>query len=807
VINKKTKMNLYKLFNIKSEIMKKRNFFLIVVLLIGMTNILQATDLTQTLRGKVVDKDSKATLHGATVILLESNPLRGAVTNLDGQFRIENVPVGRLSIKVSYVGYEEKYISNILLSSGKETVLNVELTESVTLMDEVRVVAKKKKSESLNEMAAVSAKAFTVEETKRYAGSFNDPARMVSSYAGVTGDAQGNNDIVVRGNSPKGVLWRLEGIDIPNPNHFAEEGSTGGPINALNSKMLSNSDFYSGAFAPEYGNAYSGVFDMKLRNGNNEKREYSFSAGILGTDFTAEGPFKKGNSSSYLINYRYSTLSILDDLGVVDFMGVPKYQDLSYKVVVSTKSLGVFSTFGLFGKSKIYQEDIEDEDTEMMDFVYRTNDFGGDLAVVGLKNTYRISDKRYLVSSLSYTKTGQTNSFEERNDENNFFLSNYNDLNKTTRKVSVALNNKYNVKNKFQSGITFSNLSYDMLAQDHINRWDRMIVVLDTDGNARMMQAYTSWKHRINDDLTVISGVHYSHFLFNGNNSLEPRASLKWQLDEKQSLTAGFGIHSKIGTISSYMTQQNHEDGTVTTPNKNLDIQKARHYVIGYDNILSQNMHFKADIYYQDLYDIPVENDINSTYSEINYTAGWSDRSLVNEGTGTNYGVELTLERFFVDDYYFLATASLYDSKYTALDGIERDARFNGNYASNFLAGKEFSVGRPSKGRTLSLNTKVSLIGGIRYTPINLGKSIEEQREIRYTDNPFSEKGSDIFKTDFSVALRTNKKSTTREIKVDIQNVTNNQGLVTQYYNTRTNEIEDSYQMPMFPVISYSIDF
>ena len=132
-----------------------------------------------------------------------------------------------------------------------------------------------------------------MKKRKRYAGAIDDPARMVSAFAGVNGNAEGDNDIVVRGNSPRGILWRLEGVEIPNPNHFASEGATGGPINALNSNMLGNSDFYTGAFAPEYGNALSGVFDMKLRNGNNEQREYSATLSVLGTDLTAEGPFKE----------------------------------------------------------------------------------------------------------------------------------------------------------------------------------------------------------------------------------------------------------------------------------------------------------------------------------------------------------------------------------------------------------------------------------------------------------------------------------------------------------------------------------
>jgi hypothetical protein len=787
--------------------MKTKKYFLIIVIIAGIASILQATELKQTIRGTVIDQDSREKLIGVTVFIPESQPLQGTTTGVDGNFRLENVPVGRVNIKISYVGYEDKYISGILLNSGKETVLNIEIAESVEELEEVRVLYKKNKSESLNEMSVISSKAFSVEETNRYAGAINDPARMVSNFAGVTGDAQGNNDIVVRGNSPKGVLWRLEGMEIPNPNHFADEGSTGGPINALNGSMLANSDFYSGAFAPEYGNAYSGVFDMKLRNGNNEKREYSFSVGMLGTDFTAEGPFKKGNSSSYLVNYRYSTLAILDGIGVVDFGGVPKYQDLSYKVVVSTKNAGVFSSFGLFGRSSIYQEDIEDEDEEMMDFVYNNNNFGAELAVVGLKNTYLLNDKSYLVSSLSFSKSGSSNQFMERDSDNNLFQSNSHTLYKTSKRAKVSLNNKLNARNKLQTGISYSILSYDMYADDHINSWDRVVVGLDTQGDAGLIQAYSSWKHRINDDLTLISGVHYTHLMFNNKMSFEPRASIKWEVSNRHSITAGFGIHSRIGTLSTYLAQQNHEDGSVTMPNKNLELPKARHYVIGFDNIINQNLHMNVELYYQHLYDVPVEDNINSTYSVINSVSGWSDRSLVNKGTGTNYGAEITFERFFSDGYYFLATASVYDSKYKALDGITRDTRFNGNYAGNFLAGKEFRLGDPSKGRILSLNTKVALIGGNRYTPIDLDRSIELQTEVRHDDLPYSVKGSDIFKADVSVSLRKNKKKSTREIKLEIQNVTNNQGLVTQYYNPRKGIIEKSYQSPLFPVLSYRIDF
>ena len=269
----------------------RRTILFSICLLFG--NVLHGQTLTQTVRGKIVDQESRTALPGANVIVLDANNLLGSTTDVEGNFRIENVPVGRISLAITFIGYEDKVLPNILITSGKETVLDIQLKESLTMMEAIEIKSDKDKSEIANEMALTSARGFTVEETKRYAGSFNDPARMVSAYAGVDTDPSGNNSIIVRGNSPKGIQWRLEGIDIPNPNHFSDEGATGGPINTLNSQMLANSEFYTGAFAPEFGNALSGVFDMRLRKGNNEQREYSFSLGALGTDASIEGPFVK----------------------------------------------------------------------------------------------------------------------------------------------------------------------------------------------------------------------------------------------------------------------------------------------------------------------------------------------------------------------------------------------------------------------------------------------------------------------------------------------------------------------------------
>lgn len=291
--------------------------------------------VTQTIRGKVLDKETKITLPGASVVLLgDSLNRRGVATDENGTFRLENVPVGRQSIRVSFIGYKEQTLSNIIVSSAKELVLTIELEESVAALKEIEITATKK-DQPINEMATVSVRAFDVEETERYAGSRGDPARMASNFAGVQGSDDSRNDIIVRGNSPLGTLWRVEGVDVPNPNHFAIAGTSGGPVSILNNKVIANSDFMTGAFPAEYGNTVSGVFDVRFRNGNNEKYEYTGQFGFLGTELTAEGPISRKNGSSFLINYRYSTLKLFESMKIkIGTSAVPNYQDGAFKFIV-----------------------------------------------------------------------------------------------------------------------------------------------------------------------------------------------------------------------------------------------------------------------------------------------------------------------------------------------------------------------------------------------------------------------------------------------------------------------------------------
>ncbi len=241
----------------------------IKILLLSIISISFSIYSQQTVKGKVVDLESQFPLPGVNVKFINGDFNSGVATDINGNFKIENVPLGRKQIRFTFIGYTP-HSQTIVVNSGKEVVINVSIEESTEMLESFEVSSNEKR-EVNNEMAIISAQQFSVEETERYAGSRGDPARMASNFAGVQGADDSRNDIIVRGNSPLGVIYRVEGVTIPNPNHFAISGSSGGPLSILNNKFLGNSDFFSGAFPAEYGNSTAGIFDLKIRNGNNEK--------------------------------------------------------------------------------------------------------------------------------------------------------------------------------------------------------------------------------------------------------------------------------------------------------------------------------------------------------------------------------------------------------------------------------------------------------------------------------------------------------------------------------------------------------
>ncbi len=765
-----------------------------------------AQELTQTVRGTVVDKISKTAMPGATVILVGTDPVIGSTTDVDGNFKLNKVPVGTHNIKISFIGYKDVLLPNVIVNSGKEVVLNVPIEEDIVKMEEIVVTADQniEKNKPLNDFATVSARTFSVEETRKFAAAVNDPARAAVSYAGVVATSDGNNTISIRGNSPYGLLWRMEGVDIPNPNHFANVGASGGGISILSSQLLTNSDFMTGAFASEYGNALAGVFDLNLRKGNNEKREYTIQAGFLGTDFAAEGPFSKNYRGSYLINYRYSTLSILSNLGVNVGDAVTNFQDLSYNIYLPTNRFGNFSLFGFAGLSDQNQNAKKDSTQWEEEYNRYSSSYFSNTGAAGLKHAITINPKTYIQSA--FVLSGNDSGYgEDRLDDDYVPQFNFkrNFVNQKAT-LSSVMNNKINAQHSLRSGVYFNRYFYDLRQRHLDHETDLIEEPLNAKGGVSTLQAFAHWNYRINEKLTFNYGLHFLTLLDNVTYSIEPRASLKYDLNEQQSLSFGYGQHSQMQPVGVYEAQVQQADGSFIKPNKDLDFNKAHHFVLGYDRSLTKYLRVKAETYYQHLYNIAVKDDVTSSISSLVIEEGYFTDPMVNKGTGRNYGVELTVEQFTHNDFYFLLSTSLYDSKYKALDGVLRNTRFNGNHAVSFTAGKEYQW---KKNRTFGVNLRGIYTGGFRTTPIDLGKS-QQNGETEYIESlAFTQQLPDYFRTDLRISLKRNLSKVTRTLALDLQNATNHKNLGGQYYEPRSGEMKKWYQLPLLPVLSYRLEF
>jgi hypothetical protein len=811
--------------------MKRLNLTALIIALI--TTLAISQELTQTVRGTIIDTDSKMPLIGSTVIIPGTSPIIGTTSDVDGIFRLENVPLGRITLQFSYLGYENMTIPNIVVNSGKEVVLNVSMQESVLKMDEVIVLANKEKGKALNDMSLISARSISVEQTKRYAGGFDDPSRILSNFAGVTSTQNGSNDIIVRGNSPKYIQWRLEGVEISNPNHFSDQNSVGGGISALNNNLLATSDFYTGAFSAEYGDVLSGVYDVKLRAGNNEKTEATFGLGLLGTDLTLEGPFKKGYGGSYLINYKYSTISLISDLGLIDLDGTLNFQDATFKVVLPTKKAGVFSFFGLGGLSSFLLEDVKPDFWATPDNSTLANDIsedyekGAHLSNAGMNHTFPINNNSFIKTSLSYSGSGinddifKSKTIQILDSQSDFLrdsvvsrrLDYKSKLKRSTYRGGITYSNKLNAKNKIQVGTKYSLIEYDYDQRWFDEEINAFFTGVDFKKNVSTVSNFINWKYRLNNDITVVAGFHNMNVLLNNKHTLEPRLALKWKLNSTSSFNIGYGNHSKMENIHHYFAKVEGEDGSITEPNKDLGLLKANHYVLGYEKRFTKNLMAKVEVYYQGLYNLPVENKDSSYYATINEGSDFRYVDLVNKGTGKNYGVELTVERFLANNYYYLINASLFNSKYKSLEAVERNTQFNGNYLVNILVGKEFENLGKKKNQTLSLNAKLFYGGGQKYIPLlrdDQGTVAVDPANDNFWDyeKAYENKIDDIFQLNISASYKFNKPKATHEIFVNFDNITNSIGKLSEYYDASASDsVGHISQFGFFPNLMYRVYF
>ena len=770
----------------------------------------------QTVRGTITDKDSKQAIPFANILLKDSNPPIGTTSDENGKFTLSDVPIGKQTLILSFLGYETFTLPNINVTAGKEVVLEINLVESFAALDEVVIVAEKRKEITVNEFVTVSARSLNPEQANLYAASLGDPARQVQNFAGVTGGGDDlNNEIVIRGNSPNTLLWRLEGVEVPNPNHFTR--LTGGSVSMLSANVLAKTDFFTSAFPAEYGNGIAGVFDLRFRKGNNQKRETTIDVGVLGLGFSTEGYFSKTSKASYLVNYRYSTLGFLEKLGLNLTDGFnPTFQDLNYNINLPTTKFGTFNLYGLLGKNASNSSETEDEDIDgnpSTDNFTNKTESDESTFITGLGHRVFIKDQTYLKTNITYSSNdAKKNDVLQNSGVVGPLESESFDSKSEAFRLSSFINHKFNSKHTLRSGFTLSHLKEKntLSFTDETDDGTLSTSQDEINGTANVFQSYVQWKYRMTENFTINSGLHFLHFGKTNSSTIEPRLGLNYKLNNVHSFSFGAGLHSRAEQLPLYLTK----DATNTNfLNTNLKLSKALHYVVGYNWRINKNTHFKAEAYYQNLFDIPVDNSGETGYNAINAQSfdifEIAETPLTNDGKGRNYGLEFTLERFLNKGFYYLSTLSLYDSKYKVGNGNYLNTRFNGNYVFNLLSGKDFAVGTKGN-KTFGINAKFVLAGGQRFTGIDEAASIAGQTEV-FSTTPFKEKVKAYYRFDLGINYQWNKTKTTHNLSLNIQNITSriNTTELDYFFDKLNNRIvtTKSEQNGLIPVLKYSINF
>lgn len=789
-----------------------------------------AQSVTQSIRGQVFDNETRLPIIGAHIILLDGQTNPQSITNEDGNFNFVGIPLQRVTLEITYFGYKKVILPNLISNSAKDLILDIPMEEEAFELNEVNVSVTKNRGDALNELAIVSSRSISPEVTNRYAGGFNDPSKIISNFAGITSSQDGSNDVIVRGNSPKFMQWRIEGIQVPNPNHFGDQNSAGGSISTLNNNILGTSDFYTAAFAPEYGDALSGIYDLKLRNGNSQNFEGIIGIGLLGSDITLEGPLSKAKTgASFLVNYRYSTISLVQDLKLVDAVdGSLNFQDGAFKLKIPTKKMGHFSLFGVMGKSNFLLEDVSPSlwftplDRTKLPGIEEDFDKRNDIYNAGLNHTINFGEKTYLKTTLALTnEAAKDEVFESKYKLNNgsvtdsleYTRSNYKgEWSRKVYRAAVTLNHKHSARLSFQLGSRFNvnYFDYDQSASDNNGSLNPILKVNESIVSSNNFIT-TKWKPTNN--ITLIGGLHNMNVFINNKSTIEPRLSIQLQSSDRQSFWAGLGQHSAMENIHHYFTEIKQTDQTSKKVNEDLDLLKAQHFVLGHSYFFNKNLSIKTEIYYQKLYNLPVANDKNNIYSTINEGIEIQYLDLINEGKGKNYGIEVTLEKSFHKGFYTLINGSVYKSKYTAFDGIERNTKYASDYLINVLLGKEISGLGKKKNQIFSINGKVFLSGGRKIIP--LLRNSDGSLAVRPSENLFFDfsKAYDvsldkIFQANVSFSYKWNKRNTAHEVFLNIDNVSNTKGKIFEFYDeTADNKVGNVSQFGIFPNVLYRFYF
>lgn len=763
----------------------------------------------QTVRGEVVDQVTGKGLSNVLVELLNYTPRVAAISDEDGFFELEDVPIGYQRIRANGYGYYD-VVHTELVIAGKQSVIKIKMEEEVEI--EIATIEattdgriKNAKMTTIDEMNIVSARPFNIEETNRFITGFGGPARAVTNYPGLLNTDDAQNYIVSRGYSPYGIQWMVEGVPIENPHHFATMGNTGALFPLLNNNLLGSSDFVNGAFSARYNNVYAGMFDINMRKGNNQQHEFSALLSVYGAEFIAEGPFKK-KGASYAIAVRGGIFDLLQQLGVsLGTNATPRYYDVNFKIDIPTQKAGHFSLFGIGGVSDlaILDEGLAEDAFANAGTNYYINT---SLGLVGLNHLKYFGNDVSLKTTLSYL----IEDYQLRRDTllPDTIATFFNMRNLRQRAgISSILSKKFSPKFVLRGGVSayvhFINARGDWTRRNELHSLANDIQVL--------ANAFAEARYKFSSSFAFVLGVQGMYWSLNENSwTVEPRVALDWRVGKRHRISLGYGWTSKIESFAIAFLVKKQSDGTYDNSNRDLGLTRSHQVTLSYDTYLARFWGIKANAYASYNTDLAVSK-YNNSFSIVNHGnfAVYPDSaSLISGGQGFNYGVEVSVEKFFSKGFYGLLSAAYQRSLYRGSDQIWRRSAFDAQYITSLVMGKEFKIGK-KKQNVIYGDFRFNLHGGLPYTPIDLDASRLAGREVLIEDQAYSKQLGLYRRIDVRIGARFNhpRKRLSHHIFVVVQNAAAFRNDFEVRYNPNTEEIVTTQQFGLIPNLFYQVFF
>ena len=777
----------------------------------------------ETLRGTVRDAISGETLVGAAVRIVEL-PSVGTVADLDGNYVINLKQSGRYTVEASFIGYETSVLKEVLISGNKEVVIDIELREVANELAGAVVRPRINKMSTVNPNVLTGGIMLSMEEASRIAGGANDPARLMSAYAGISGDSDGCG-ISVHGNAPERMQYRIEGVEVFTPNHYNDVWNAGyGLVSGLNANVIGNSDFFTSTFNANYNNALSGVFDVKMRSGNNTRHENILQLGTAFEELTLEGPLAVNSKSSYIVNYRYGFSSLVDKIGLIDAQGTHlDFQDFSWKVNVPTAKAGSFSFFGL----GLY-DSTEDGRVDLADMhsAYDASNNDGKMVQIlaGVSHRKTFDSKWTLRSTLAYNMQHiNMNLFYyglERSADNvlltplafeepqSQYLFSKQRQNEDRILFNGELSKQVTPKWLAQFGVEYSHRFFDLnyRSVDYVYADpSTMRTYTDMKDNTGLASAFTQHLFSLRGDVSLSVGITANYFLLSKDFSLEPRVSVKWQPDDKNTVSFGYGLHSMMEKLDAYFYR--NERGALV--NKDLDLTKSHNLMASYAYRIGDNLNVRVNAYFQYGFDTPVGVG-SSTYCVCNRYFAYTDEALSGVGKTRNYGGDITLEQYMNHGFFGQTNLSVFKSEYRDAAGIWHNQLYDRGFMFKILGGKEWIFGN----KVLSVSAKYCIQGGLRYTPIdvaamrsNISAGILDDTPVYFEDRAFSERFDPTGIVDLTISYKINRKKVSHTIAFEGLNVLDSKAPLNQRFDLGTLDVRTDKNGISLPNVFYRLDF